>query len=135
MAQNTDIIGTGFAFPMGTNDRGGILTTTGDHRIEDSILLILSTAPGERVMRPEFGCTIWDLVFAPIDTVTLNDMAAATTRALRRWEPRIQVNHIETQIDDDDPTRVDISIHYEVLATNDRRNLVYPFYVIPREGE
>ena len=84
-------------------------------------------------MRPEFGCAIWDLLFAPVEPNTLGAMEHATRAALARWEPRIEVESVRAVPDEADPSRVQINVSYLIKATNDRRNLVYPFYTIPRE--
>ena len=98
---------------------------------------MLSTAPGERVMRPAFGCKIWELMFEPINANTLGLMEEATREALSRWEPRIDVISVDAKPDDSGSKSarvVRISVAYRVKVTNDRRNLVYPFYMIPGEG-
>ena len=97
--------------------------------------VILCTAPGERVMRPEFGCKIWDLLFEPIDANTLGLMAEDVRLALSQWEPRAVVDDVTVTPRVSTEGVVDIAIVYTVQATNDRRNLVYPFYVIPEETE
>ena len=95
--------------------------------------MILLTAPGERVMRPQFGCRIWDLLFEPVTPNLLGLITEAVRDALAQWEPRVEVEDVDPVQDDDDGGLVRIQIRYRVKATNDRRNLVYPFYVIPRE--
>lgn len=126
-------VGRGISFPMRVDHKGNIATTTGVADIDRGIRVVLSTAPGERVMRPAFGCRIWELMFEPINANTLGLMAEAVREALQRWEPRIDVLNIDVQ-PDADPGVVRIGIEYNVKVTNDRRNLVYPFYVIPGEG-
>jgi Bacteriophage baseplate protein W len=126
-------VGRGFAFPMGVSTDGGIRMTRGPEDLDASMRVILSTAPGERLMRPQFGCRIWDLLFEPVNFNTLGQMAAAAGDAIAQWEPRVDVLSIECVPDVRDPFLVNIDIAYKVRATNDRRNLVYPFYVIPRE--
>ncbi|HYD10152.1 MAG TPA: GPW/gp25 family protein [Acidimicrobiales bacterium] len=125
-------IGKGFAFPMRVDHTGSIALVGGVADIDRSIVMVLSTARGERLMRPQFGCAIWDLLFEPINANTLGLMAQAVRDALAQWEPRIEVELVETEPEE---SQVNISITYKVRVTNDRRNLVYPFYVIPREGE
>lgn len=127
-------MGRGISFPMRVDHKGNIATTSGVSDIDRGIRVVLSTAPGERVMRPAFGCRIWELMFEPINSNTLGLMAEAVREALQRWEPRIDVMNVDVQPDDDDPGVVRIGIEYNVKVTNDRRNLVYPFYVIPGEG-
>lgn len=126
-------IGTGWAFPMRANSSGGIDLVSGEDEIEASLRMILTTAPGERVMRPDFGCAIWDLLFAPVDATTLGQMRHAVEQAVGRWEPRIDLREVALTPGSEDPAQVDIQLNYEVKATNDLRNLVFPFYVIPRE--
>jgi len=125
-------IGKGFAFPMRVDHTGSIALVGGVADIDRSIVMVLSTARGERLMRPQFGCAIWDLLFEPINANTLGLMAQAVRDALAQWEPRVEVESVQTEPQE---SQVDISITYRVRVTNDRRNLVYPFYVIPREGE
>lgn len=118
---------------MGVNHRGEIALTSGPEDLDCSIRVVLATAPGERVMRPLFGCRIWDLLFEPVNTNTLGIMAQAVREALAQWEPRAAVQDVEVVPDPDDSALVRINVTYLVRTTNDRRNLVYPFYVIPRE--
>lgn len=126
-------VGRGFRFPMGVDSRGAIALTSGAEDLNCSIRVVLATAPGERVMRPEFGCRIWDLLFEPVNANTTGLMAQAVREALAQWEPRVEVEDVQVVPDPDDAALVGIAITYRVRATNDRRNLVYPFYVIPRE--
>ncbi len=86
-------------------------------------------------MRPDFGCAIWDHIFDPVNYMTLSLMTEAVRTSLAQWEPRIDVARVDADIDPDNPGRVLFQIDYTVRATNDRRNLVYPFYVIPFEEE
>lgn len=126
-------VGRGIRFPMGVDHRGGIALTSGPEELDSSLRVILSTAPGERVMRPEFGCRIWDLLFEPVNANTLGLMAQATREAVAQWEPRVELEEVEVAPDPRAPELVRIAVTYRVRDTNDRRNLVYPFYVIPRE--
>lgn len=125
-------IGRGLRFPMGVDHRGAIAMTAGPEDLDCSIKLVLATAPSERVMRPSFGCRIWDLLFEPVNSNTVGLMSQAVREALAQWEPRVQVEDVHVVPDDDDSSLVHIEVVYRVRATNDRRNLVYPFYVIPR---
>jgi uncharacterized protein len=126
-------VGRGFAFPMGVGADGHIRLTRGPEDLDASMRVILSTAPGERLMRPQFGCGIWDLVFEPVNFNTLGLMEVATREAIAQWEPRVEVEGVECVPDARDASVVHIEVTYRVRATNNRRNLVYPFYVIPRE--
>lgn len=126
-------IGSGWAFPIRTDATGGIALVTREQEIEESIRLILGTAFGERPMRPEFGCAIHDYVFSPIDSTTAGLVSHEVRRSLRRWEPRIDVGEVDVSFDENDDTTIYIDITYSVRGTNDRRNLVFPFYVLPEE--
>lgn len=128
-----DFVGRGFAWPLGVDHTGALALTSPAADLEDSIRVVLLTAPGERVMRPHFGCRIWDLLFEPVNANLVGLIAQAVREALAQWEPRIEVEDVRPVQDDDDAALVRISIAYRVRATNSRRNLVYPFYVIPRE--
>ena len=130
-----DFIGRGFAWPMRVDHSGSISLTNGVADLDCSVQLILMTAPGERLMRPEFGCRIHELVFEPINASTLGLMKHAVRQALAQWEPRITVEDVEVRADADTPGLVRIHVGYRVRATNDRRNLVHPFYLIPHEGD
>jgi phage baseplate assembly protein W len=126
-------IGRGIAFPMRVDHTGSIALVGGPEDIDRSIVMILSTARGERLMRPEFGCAIWDQLFEPINANTLGLMAEGVRNAVSQWEPRVELEDVTTEVDEGGDGRVNISITYRVRATNDRRNLVYPFYTIPGE--
>ena len=97
--------------------------------------MVLITAPGERVMRPQFGCRIWDLLFEPINANTLGLMAEAVRDAIVAVGAARRSRGRRRRARPGEPGRVLIDMRYRVQATNDRRNLVYPFYVIPREVE
>ena len=129
-----DFVGRGWAFPMRVGPRGGIAMATGTEEIDASLRVILGTAPGERVMRPEFGCRIWDQLFAPVEPNSLGLMVQAVREAVGRWEPRIDLDEVAAVPDAGDASRVLIHLAYTIRSTNARHNLVYPFYVIPKEG-
>lgn len=126
-------VGRGFRFPFTVDSQGGLALTNGVDDLDSSMRIVLSTAPGERVMRSQFGCKIWDLLFEPVNRDTIGLMIRAVREALDLWEPRAQVETVDVVPDPQDSSRVDIHVRYIVKTTNDRRNLVYPFYVIPRE--
>ena len=129
----TEIIGSGLAFPLQVDRRGGIALARDEVDVEQAIELILATAPGERPMRPEFGCGVHDFVFGSIDAATVGQMELAIRDALDRWEPRVVVESVEFNLDEVADGRLIIDIGYRVRVTNTMRNLVYPFYVIPAE--
>jgi uncharacterized protein len=128
-----EFIGKGWGFPLSTTSSGSIALVAGDREIEESIRIILSTAQGERPMRPDFGCGIHDHVFAPADATTAGVIIYEVQRALARWEPRITVLNVAVSLDRADDAIVYIVITYSKRGTNDPRNLVFPFYVIPEE--
>jgi uncharacterized protein len=129
----TEIIGSGLAFPLQVDRRGGIALARDETDIEQAIELILATAPGERPMRPEFGCGVHDFVFDTVDASTIGKMELAIREALDRWEPRVIVETVEFDLEEVGEGRLIIDIGYRVRVTNTIRNLVYPFYVIPAE--
>jgi len=135
MSNAADFVGRGISFPMRVDQSGALAMTSGVDDIDASIRVVLLTAPGERVMRPFFGCRIWELLFEPINANTLGLMADAVREAIGRWEPRVDLEDVVLDADPAQQGRVLINLTYRVRATNDRRNLVYPFYVIPREVE
>jgi phage baseplate assembly protein W len=113
--------------------RGRVALARREQDIEQAIRMILLTPKGQRVMRPEFGCQIHDLIFAPNDATTAGLATYYVQEALAMWEPRIKVQRCIAEPDPDDPARLLITIEYEVLATYDQRTLVFPFYRIPGE--
>ncbi|MET8755180.1 GPW/gp25 family protein [Streptomyces sp. NPDC004667] len=131
----TDFVGAGWAFPLRTDAQGRIALARGRHEIEQAIHLILATYPGERPMRPHFGCRLRDFVFGDTGGRTRAELSTAVRDALLAWEPRIEVHAVEVNGDPDRPSLLYIDVQYTVKTTNDRRNLVFPFYVIPEEGD
>jgi uncharacterized protein len=128
-----EILGSGVAFPLQVDRRGGIALAHDETDVDQAIQLILGTAPGERPMRPEFGCGVHDFVFDTIDAGTVARMETEIRSALDRWEPRIEVSELDFDLDGVDRGELLINIAYRLRATNHMRNLVYPFYVIPAE--
>jgi phage baseplate assembly protein W len=132
-AQSHDVIGSGWSFPVTVDARGRIALSRRERDIEEAILLILLTPKGQRVMRPEFGCQIHDLIFAPNDSNTAGLAVFYVEEALAMWEPRIRVIDVAAVPDDALDARLLITIRYEIKATYDVRSLVFPFYRIPGE--
>ena len=133
----TDFIGSGWAFPLRVNARGGIELSRHDQDVQEAIRIILSTPIGERRMRPRFGCGVHDLTFATNDPATHGLIRYHVVQALTLWEPRIQLREdgVRVRVDPDEPSRVLVEIEYELRTTNEQRNLVFPFYLIPGEPE
>ena len=124
-----DFLGRGWAFPVEPDDRGTIQLSRGREDIEESIRLILETAKGERVMRPDFGCGIHDFAFATVDRSTLTLVETSVRDALREWEPRIEVLTVDVSTAEIDAGKLRIEIEYRVRETNNEFNLVYPYYL------
>jgi hypothetical protein len=121
-------LGIGTAFPLAFTPDGGLATSAYEEGVRESILIILKTAKGERVMRPEFGCGIYDLVFELNNATTAGKVSQAVQEALILFEPRIDV--LDVRVTSDSAREILlISIDYRVRATNDIFNLVYPFYL------
>jgi phage baseplate assembly protein W len=132
---NEDLVGKGWAFPLRASRTGGIALASGAEELEQSIRLILATAPGERAMRPQFGCGIHEYVFAPADATTAALVATEVRVALARWEPRIDVIDVDVRVDEGSRDALWILITYQPRGHYDPRSLVFPFYVIPEERE
>ena len=128
-----EIVGRGWVFPPRIGAQGGIALTHEHSEIDQAIYIILSTSPGERVMRPTFGCRLHELVFAPNNSHTAARARRYVEEALGMWEPRIRVLQVDVTQDADADNTLVIGIRYEIKATHDQRSLVYPFYLIPEE--
>jgi uncharacterized protein len=128
-----EFIGRGLGFPMRIDPTGSLALVDDHAEIRESIRLILGTAYGERPMRPEFGCGIHDLVFAPANSRTAGRAAYEVQSSLRRWEPRIEVEDIDVTFEEGGIGIMYLSITYAIRGTNDPRNLVFPFYTLPAE--
>lgn len=128
-----EFLGTGWAFPFQSvpidPNANQIARSSGEDDVHQAILIILGTAPGERVMRPDFGCRIHDYLFAPNTTRTASLVELAVEEALIRWEPRALLEQVTAEPDPLDPALLRVSIAYTIRATDSRFNLVYPFYL------
>jgi uncharacterized protein len=132
-APSKDFLGTGWAFPVGVDARGRIALVRRERDVEEAMMMILLTPVGQRVMRPDFGCRIHELVFASNDASTEGLAVYYVEEALARWEPRITLREVTADADPSNPERLLIHIEYEIKASYDRRTLVFPFYRIPGE--
>jgi Bacteriophage baseplate protein W len=126
---NDDFLGTGWSFPVESDANGQIVLASDEASIRQSIWMILGTSPGERVMRPDFGCGLYDLVFAVNNPATTGQIVRTVREALIEWEPRIDVLDVFVTPDEAQPNLLLIEINYQVRTTNSRFNLVYPFYL------
>ncbi|MFT3721503.1 GPW/gp25 family protein [Pseudorhodoferax sp.] len=127
-------LGVGWAFPVarapaGEDGAGALALAHYEDSVRQGMLLVLSTAPGERLMRPDFGCAIHELLFAPNDATTRGMAESAVAEALRRWEPRIELLRVAAVSRGDPKDVLEISVDYRVARTDSRFNLVFPFYL------
>ena len=132
-AASSDFLGAGWAFPVQVDARGRIALSRREHDVEEAMLMILLTPKGQRVMRPNFGCQIHDLLFAPNDATTAGLAAYYVEEALAMWEPRVRLVDVSAAADPERAERLLVTVQYEIKATYDRRALVFPFYRIPGE--
>ncbi len=123
-----DFLGVGWRSPLSLNN-GSLETSRYETAVRQSVWMILSTAKGERVMRPDFGCGIHDRVFSPNSSGTIGEIVNDVRESLTEWEPRIDLLNIDTNPDEDNPNVLLIRVHYQVRTTNNIFNLVYPFYL------
>lgn len=127
MAQ--EFLGAGWSYPLQFDPRGRLVMAREEDAVRRSLWLVLATAIGERAMRPEFGCGLHDLVFAPANTELFGRVTEAVRRAIAQWEPRVALQSVSLLPDPQDPERLVIDLQVQILATNSPLNLVYPFYL------
>ena len=124
-----EFLGKGWKFPVGVDSQNEIEMSEYEQDIKEAIWIILSTSKGERMMRPDFGCGIHDFIFASINTANIALIESSVREALTIWEPRIELKGVNVSSDNVDEGQLLISIDYQVRATNNEFNLVYPFYL------
>ena len=124
-----DFLGVGWTSPVRLDENGQIQLAKYEEAVRQSIFMILGTAKGERVMRPDFGCGIHDKVFAPNSSGTLGQIISDVRDALIEWEPRIDILDVDTIPDPQKPNMILVQVNYQVRTTNNISNLVYPFYL------
>lgn len=122
-------LGNGFAFPLQVGASGRFAFAAYEADVEQAVFHILSTAKGERLMVPDFGCGMHDLVFSPNTSTQAGAVAAEVRAALVRWEPRIDVLDVTTTIGGSQGELLLIRIDYRIRANNAFYNTVYPFYI------
>jgi phage baseplate assembly protein W len=135
MSNEKDFLGKGLRFPVSINLNGGVSSSQLEENVRQSLFVILGTAPGERVNRPQFGCRIHDLMFAPNNAVTAARAEVYCEEAIYKFEPRVEKVACRAQANPDEPNRLDIRLEYVISGKNDKRNLVYPFYLKTEEDE
>lgn len=124
-----NVPGAGWGFPVETDHKGDIALSADEMSIKDAIRIILGTAKGERVMRPEFGCEIHQYVFDNVDGTTMTLVETSVEEALIEWEPRIDVRDVTARRDPDEHNKLLVEIRYVVRSTDSESNMVYPFYL------
>jgi phage baseplate assembly protein W len=129
MANDRDFLGRGLRFPVSVNLNGGVSSSQLEENVRQSIFIILGTAPGERINRPYFGCQIHVVMFAPNNDLTSARAEIYCEEAIYKFEPRIEKCVCRAMPNPDEPNRLDIRIEYVIAGKNDKRNLVFPFYL------
>lgn len=125
-----DFLGRGLSFPVASDPAAGRMKEVPEEEdIRQAIYIILSTKKGERVMRPDFGCDIFNFMFGTMDYTSLKLMEQSVMEALIRWEPRIRDIGVYVEAAADGAGEVLVNINYVVRSTNNRYNMVYPFYI------
>jgi phage baseplate assembly protein W len=132
---SNEFLGKGLRFPVSINLNGGVSASALEENVRQSIFVILGTAPGERIQRPDFGCRIHDLMFAPNTDITAARAEVYCEEAIYKYEPRVQAVIVRAAPNADQPNRLDIRIEYVIAGKNDKRNLVFPFYLRSEEDE
>ena len=127
-----DFLGRGWRFPVAADTAGRVVMSEYEEDVRESIHLILMTAKGERVMRPDFGSGLYDFVFASMSVTVMGSIQAAVKDALVQWEPRAQILSVNVEAEQGEVGRLNIDVEYRVRATNNRFNLVFPFYLKER---
>jgi phage baseplate assembly protein W len=135
MANDRDFLGKGLRFPVSINLNGGVSSSALEENVRQSIFIILGTAPGERLHRPDFGCRIHDLMFAPNNDITAARAEVYCEEAIYKYEPRIEKCVVTALPNNDQPNRLDVRIEYVIAGKNDKRNLVFPFYLKNEEED
>ncbi|MDX2090831.1 MAG: GPW/gp25 family protein [Kofleriaceae bacterium] len=135
MSNERDFLGKGLRFPVSINLNGGFSASQLEENVRQSIFIILGTAPGERLFRPDFGCQIHDLMFAPNNDITAARAEVYCEEALYKYEPRISHVSCRAGAHPDHPNRLDVRVEYVIAGKNDKRNLVFPFYLKDEDSE
>lgn len=130
MDKNNSFLGTGWSFPPEFSKRGTVRMVSADEDIKQSLLIILSTDLGERVMQPSFGCGIKSQIYDNINESSITILKDLIQRAILFYEPRVKLDSIDTDISDAYEGRLNFMIEYSIIATNTRHNIVFPFYLM-----
>ena len=135
MSNDREFLGKGLRFPVSINLNGGVSSSALEENVRQSIFVVLGTAPGERLSRADFGCQIHDLMFAPNNDLTAARAEIYCEEAIYKFEPRVQKVACRAAPNADEPNRLDIRIEYVIAGQNNKRNLVFPFYLRTEDDE
>jgi phage baseplate assembly protein W len=94
-----------------------LATVSGTEAVRQSLLMLISTRPGERVMRPDYGCPLHRLMFQPVDATAAGLAIHYVEQAVRRWEPRVEIIDVDAGPGPDEPTELVVRLSYRVRAT------------------
>lgn len=137
MSADKSFLGAGWAFPptfakqpLAVGGGGKVALASGEDDIRQSLTILLSTTPGERIMQPAFGCGIKSHVFDTLSTSVVTEIRNLVERAVLFFEPRITLHNVQVRDDEAIHGRLDILLEYTVRTTNTRSNMVYPFYLL-----
>jgi phage baseplate assembly protein W len=123
MADQADLYGRSIAFPPRVGPGGSMLWSAGELNVREAICIILRTRPGERLLRPDFGCGLDRYLYEPNDVATLRLIQEEVRRAITRWEPRVRLDEVRVESDPADQRAVTITIVYTLIATQRRERL------------
>lgn len=130
MEEQNNFLGRGWAFPVEFNQNTSqVLLTEKEEDIRQSLIILLNTTIGERVLRPEYGCNMEDLLFEALNVTTATMITNRIKRAILFHEPRIKTDQVDLRPDFQEG-RVEVLISYTIISTNNRKNLVYPYLFI-----
>jgi phage baseplate assembly protein W len=122
-------LGTGWRFPILPDEAGRLGYAVGEQSIEHCLRVLLLTATGERVMRPDFGTKAQESVFAPGSVQNLRDLERSIVEAVRTYEPRVELDGVRAEADPADESRVTVTVEYRIRRTNTKANIVFPYYL------
>jgi phage baseplate assembly protein W len=125
----TSFLGTGWSFPPTfLKAKKGVKMISDEEDIESSLEILLTTSVRERILEPKYGCNLRNMLFEPLNTTTITEICGLIEQAILHYESRIEANTITIEEDNAIEGRLNITIDYTILSTNNRYNLVYPFY-------
>lgn len=128
------LVGSGWRFPILPDGNGVLRYSNGNENVAQSLRLLLMTSLGERLMRPDFGCAVPRLVFAPGTVQFINLLETTVREAVIEWEPRVELVDVIAELDSEDATHATIDVSYLIRRTNTKQNLVFPFYLAQAGG-